>query len=146
VPADIASALHASAFIFANPSDRKQMEVWFETKLGIMFCSRKVPRILNSRNNQTASRRWAFDTYVKKGGCYETDSPCSVGARDCGCGSANISERAVRTNLLAHAGIGGTRGSSRAFATTRTHRRDHAFLTTGIDGRRVRVAMSTFAM
>jgi hypothetical protein len=37
-----------------------------------------------------------------------------------------------------------TRGSARAFATARTHA--HAFLTTGIDGRRVRIAMSIFAV
>jgi hypothetical protein len=109
------------------------------------ICSRKVPGTLNSCNNQNCFSPMGVDTCVKKGGCYETPSPRSVG--DCGCGSANISERAVRANLHAHAGIGGTRGSARAFATTRTHyRRDHAFLTTGIDGRRVRVAMSKFAM
>ena len=111
------------------------------------LAARKVPGTLNSCNNQNCFSPMGVDTCVKKGGCYETASPRSVGARDCGCGSANISERAVRANLHAHAGIGGTRGSARAFATTRTHyRRDHAFLTTGIDGRRVRVAMSIFAM
>src|SRR5262245_2068038 len=97
-----------------------------------IFC-RKVPGTLNSCNNQNCFSRMGVDTYVKKGGCYETASPRSVG--DCGCGSANISQRALRANLHAHAGIGGTRGSARAFATTRTHyRRDHAFLTTSIDG------------
>ena len=39
-----------------------------------------------------------------------------------------------------------TRGSPRAIATTRTHDSAHEFPTTGIDGRRVRIAMSIFAM
>ncbi len=38
------------------------------------------------------------------------------------------------------------RGSTGAFATTRTYGSAHAFPTTGIDGRRVRIAMSIFAM
>jgi hypothetical protein len=120
------------------------------TKLEIMSARHLFPQSSGNLKfpviTKTSSRRWALTFYVNKGGCYETDSPCSVGARACGCGSANISERAVRTNLHAHAGIGGIRGSARAFATARTHRRNHAFLTTGIDGRRIRVAMSNFAM
>jgi hypothetical protein len=34
-------------------------------------------------------------SHTRKGGCYETDSPRSVGIRDCECGSANIGKRAV---------------------------------------------------